>query len=190
MVYRNLEHFKKKILSLVMKGWSKTEGEDSVVFDLFHSPYTLPKLSLSVTTGLNFSVAVHNWFSPDDHSIYSNHKRSIKYTSIFSLMFTLEEASICEGLSIDEHVNAICEDPTPASGTSSVMRHTIPIERQHYEEDGPPFQTKVFIRSEQCELLCNDISCSSCIKQERSLGKMRENKAKQAVEPLKKVFWE
>ena len=168
-----------------MKGWSKTEGEDSVVFDLFHSPYTLPKLSLSVTTGLNFSVAVYNWFLPDDHSIYSNHKRSIKYTSISSLMSTLEEASICEGLSIDEHVNAICEDPTPGSGTSSVMRHTIPIERQHYEEDGPPFQAKVFIRSEQCELLCNDISCSSCIKQERSLGKMRENKAKQAVEPLK-----
>ena len=50
------------------------------------------------------------------------------------------------------------------------MRHTIPIERQHYEEDGPPFQAKVFIRSEQCEL---------------SLGKMKENKAKQAVEPLK-----
>ena len=69
---------------------------------------------------------------------------------------------------MDEHVNAICEDPTPACGSSSVMRHTIPIERQHYEEDGPPFQAKVFIRSEQCELLCNDISCSSCVKQERS----------------------
>ena len=30
MVYRNLEQFKKKILPLVMKGWSETEGEDSV----------------------------------------------------------------------------------------------------------------------------------------------------------------
>ena len=30
VVYRNLEQFKKKILPLVMKGWSKTEGEDSV----------------------------------------------------------------------------------------------------------------------------------------------------------------
>ena len=59
-------------------------------------------------------------------------------------MSTLKEASICEGLSIDEHVNAICEDPTPACGTSSVMRHTIPIERQHYEEDGPPFQTSFY----------------------------------------------
>ena len=185
VVYRNLEHFKKKILSLVMKGWSKTEDEDHVVFDLFHAPYILPKFSLSVTTGLNFSVAVYNWFLPDDHSIYNDHKRSVKYTSISSLMSTLEGAQICEGLSIDEHVNAICEDPTPARGSSSVMRHTIPIERQHYEDGGPPFQAQVFIRSENCQLLCDDISCSSCIKQERSLGKMREIKAKQAVEPLK-----
>ena len=185
VVYRNLEQFKKKILPLVMKGWSKTEGEDSVVFDLFHTPYTLPRLSLSVSTSLNFSVAVFNWFLPDDHFIYKNHRRSVKYTSISSLISTLEGAQRCEGLSMDEHVNAICEDPTPACGSSSVMRHTIPIERQHYEEDGPPFQAKVFIRSEQCELLCNDILCSSCVKQERSLGKMKENKAKQAVEPLK-----
>ena len=186
VVYHNLEHLKKKILPLVMRGWSKTEGEDSVVFDHFHTPYTLPKLSLSVTTSLNFSVAVYNWFLPDDHSIYKNHRRSIKNISISSLMSTLEGAQICEGLNIDEHVSAICEDPTPACGSSSIMRHTIPIERQHYEEeDGPPFQAKVFIRSEQCELLCNDISFSSCLKQERSLGKTKENKAKQAVEPLK-----
>ena len=100
-------------------------------------------------------------------------------------MSTLEGAQICEGLSIDEHVSAICEDHTAACGSSTTMRHTIPIERQHYEDDGPPFQAKVFVRSEQCELLCNDISCSNCLKQERSLGKMKQNKAKQAVEPLK-----
>ena len=37
----------------------------------FQSPYTLPKLSLSVYSGLNFSVAAYNWFLPDDHYIYS-----------------------------------------------------------------------------------------------------------------------
>ena len=167
-----------------MKGWSKTEGEDSVVFDFFHTPYTLPQLSLSVTTSLNFSVAVFNWFLPDDHSIYKNHRRSVKYTSISSLMSTLEGAQICEGLSIDKHVIAICEDPTPACGSSSVKRHTIPIERQHYKEDGPPLQAKVFIRSEQCRLLGNDIYVQAA-SNKRSLGKMKGSKAKQAVEPLK-----
>ena len=126
-VYRNLEQFKKKLFPLVMKGWSKTEGEDSVVFDLFHTPYTLPRLSLSVSTSLNFSVAVFNWFLPDDHFIYKNHRRSVKYTSISSLISTLEGAQICEGLSMDDHVNAICEGPTPACGSSSVMGHTTPL---------------------------------------------------------------
>ena len=156
VVYRNLEHFKQKVLSLVMKGWSKTEDEDTVVFEFFHPPYTLPKLALSVATGLNFSVAVYNWFLPDSHPIYNNHKRSLKYTTISTLMSTLEGAEICEGLTKDEHANAMCEDPSP-SGSSSLMRHTIPIERKHYEEDGPPFQAHVFIRSENCELLCDDI---------------------------------
>ena len=100
-------------------------------------------------------------------------------------MSTLEGAQICEGLIADEHVSAVCEDPTPACGSSSIMKHTIPIERQHYEDDGPPFQANVFIKSEQCEFLYNGISCSSCLKQERFLGKMKENKAKRAVEPLK-----
>jgi hypothetical protein len=184
VVYRNLEHFKQKVLSLVMKGWSKTEDEDTVVFEFFHPPYTLPKLALSVATGLNFSVAVYNWFLPDSHPIYNNHKRSLKYTTISTLMSTLEGAEICEGLTKDEHANAMCEDPS-LSGSSSLMRHTIPIERKHYEEDGPPFQAHVFIRSENCELLCDDILCSSCMKQERSLGKMKESNAKRTVEPFK-----
>ena len=184
VVYRNFEHFKQKVLSLVMKGWSKTEDEDTVVFEFFHPPYTLPKLALSVATGLHFSVAVYNWFLPDSHPIYNNHKRSLKYTTISTLMSTLEGAEICEGLTKDEHANAMCEDPSP-SGSSSLMRHTIPIERKHYEEDGPPFQAHVFIRSENCELLCDDILCSSCMKQERSLGKMKESNAKRTVEPLK-----
>ena len=59
-----------------MRGWSKTEGEDSVVFDHFHTPYTLPKLSLSVITSPNFSVAVYNWFLPYDHSYDHNLGRS------------------------------------------------------------------------------------------------------------------
>jgi hypothetical protein len=41
-------------------------------------------------------------------------------------MSTLEGAEICEGLTKDEHANAMCEDPSP-SGSSSLMRHTIPL---------------------------------------------------------------
>ena len=185
VVYRNFKHFQQKILPLKMSGWSKKEDTDSIVFEFFQSPYTLPKLSLSVYSGLNFSVAAYNWFLPDDHYIYSDHKRSLKHTSISTLMATLQSAQVCEGLSKEEHIVSLCEDPSPSCGTSSVMRHTIPIERKFYKEDGPPFQARVFIRSEHCKLLCNDISCSDCIKKETSLGKTKENTVKRATEPLK-----
>ena len=133
-----------------MSGWSKKKDTDSIVLSFFHSPYTLPKLSLSVYSGLNFSVPAYNWFLPDGHYIYSDHKRSLKHTSISTLMATLQSAQICEGLSKEEHIVSLCEDPSPSFGTSSVMRHTIPIEQKFYKEDDPPFQAHVFIRSEYC----------------------------------------
>ncbi len=144
-------------------------------------PYLLPYLNFLCE--LSFSVAIYNWFLPDDHSINNDHKRSLKYTS--TILSTLETAQICEGLSKEEHINALCEDRTPISGPSSVMKHTIPIERKHYKEDGPPFQAHVYIRSENCELLCSDIACSSCSKLESTLGKIKESKAKRTLEPLK-----
>ena len=120
---------------------------------------------------MNFSVAVYYWFLPDDHYLYSNHKRSLKHTSVSTLIATLQSAQICEGLSKEEHIVSLCEDPIPSCGGSSVMRHTIQIERKFYEEDGQPFQARVVIRSEHCELLCNDISCSDCVKKENPSGK-------------------
>jgi hypothetical protein len=87
-------------------------------------------------------------------------------------MSTLEGAENCEGLTKDEYTYAMCEDLSP-SGSSSIMRHTVRIERKHYEEDSSPFQARISIQSENCELLCDDILCSSCMKQERSLVKSR-----------------
>ena len=55
-----------------MIGWSKIEEEDSVLFEFLHPTYTFPKLTLSVASELNFSVAVYNWLLPDDHSIYKD----------------------------------------------------------------------------------------------------------------------
>ena len=116
-----------------MSGWSKKEDTGSIVFEFLQSPYTLPKLSLSVYSGLNFSVAAYNWFLSDDHYIYSDYKRSLKHTSISTLMATLQSAQICEGLSKEEHVVFLCENPSPCCGTSCVMgkRKRIQSREQH-----------------------------------------------------------
>ena len=90
VVYHNLESFKKRILKIKMKGWMKIENEDSVIFEFWNPRFSLPKLTFSVTSGLNFSVSVYNWFLPDDHAIYIDMKRSVKHTSISTIISELE----------------------------------------------------------------------------------------------------
>ena len=156
VVYHNLESFKKRILGLKMKGWLKTENEDSVIFEFWNPTFSLPKLTCSVASSLDFSVAVYNWFLPDDHVIYSELKRSVKHTSISTIISKLESYEICEGLNKNEHTYSKCEDASPSCSPSSVIRHTIPIKPENYEEDGPPFQACIFLRSLDCELLCGN----------------------------------
>lgn len=185
IVYHNLDNFKKRVLSLKMKGWLKTENEDSVIFEFWNPTFSLPKLTCSVASGLDFSVAVYNWFIPDDHAVYSELKRSVKYTSISTIMSKLESFEICEGLDKNEITYLKCEDPSPGCSSSSVIRHTVPIKLEHYEEDGPPFQACIFLRSPDCELLSGDISCSNCIKQEKAIIKQKEKANIQQPQPLK-----
>lgn len=73
-----------------MKGWMKIENEDSVIFEFWNPRFSLPKLTFTVTFGLNFSVAVYNWFLPGSHAVYTDMKRSVKYTSISTIMSQLE----------------------------------------------------------------------------------------------------
>jgi hypothetical protein len=63
--------------------------------------------------------------------------------------------------------------------------HTIPIKPENYEEDGAPFQACIFFRSLDCELLCGNISCSNCIKQDKSVSKQKEKHNVQPPQYLK-----
>ena len=92
VVYRKIEHFRKKILALKLRGWCKTENnDDNVLFELFNPTHILPKLSLRVDSGLNLTVGAFNWLLPDNHFIYTNTKRSMRYNLLTSVISTLEE---------------------------------------------------------------------------------------------------
>ena len=41
------------------------------MYEFWNPTFSLPKLTCSVASGLDFSVAVYNWFLPDDHVIYN-----------------------------------------------------------------------------------------------------------------------
>ena len=185
VVYHNFASFKKRILDLKMKGWLKRENEDTVIFEFWNATFSLPKLTCSVTSGLNFSVAVYNWLLSDDHTMYSELKRSLKHTSISNIMAQLEGYDICEGLDKNELTYSKCEDPSPTHSSSSVIRHTVPINPEHYDEDGPPFQAHIFLRSPDCELLCRDSPCPKCSMHEKSIHKPKEKSHVQPPQPVK-----
>ena len=73
------------------------------------------------------------------HLDYNN--RLISIVSLFSgtlcistLMATLQNDQVYEGLSKEEHIVSLCEDLSPPSGASSFMRRTTPSERKSYEK--------------------------------------------------------
>ena len=88
-------------------------------------------------------------------------------------MSTLEEAKVCEGLAKNNMTNSICEDSSSHQGSKRIIRHTVPIQEKYYDEHGPPFQAHFSIRSENCEVLGNDVPCSNCIEAERYLGEIK-----------------
>ena len=184
VVYHNLAGFKKRILGVKMTGWSKIENDDGVTFELWNPTFSLPQLTCLVNSGLNYSVAVYHWFLPDNHPIYTEYARSLKHTTISTILSQLEGYEICEGLDNNELTLSKCEDPAPTS--SGVIRHTVPLKLEHHDEDGPGFQARIFLRAPDCELVCKDVPCTNCQEKERQLiSNLSKKSCAESREPLK-----
>lgn len=88
-------------------------------------------------------------------------------------MASLEDLTICQGLTITEQTNSLCDDPIPTTEYSRILRHSVPIRPDEYEENGPPFQSSIFIRDKDCEMLAESSPCSTCDETEQSLIKSK-----------------
>ena len=64
-----------------------------------------------------------------------------------------------------------------------LFQQVSPVESS--EENGPPFQSSVFIRDKDCEMLAESSPCSTCDETEKSLIKSRERSNKNILEPVK-----
>ena len=132
-----------------------------LLFSLYSQETSIRSSTIfAVTSDLDVPVAVCSWFLPDNHAIYSEFKRSIKHTSISTIMSKLESF---EGIIKNEL--AFSKDPSPSCSSCCVVRYTVAVKLEHYEEDGPLFQACIFLKSPDCELLCGGTSCSNCSSQ-------------------------
>ncbi len=179
--YSSLEDLKKKVEKLKLTGWTRNVNETNVTFELWDDTFALPKFSVTINTSLEFSIYVYNWLLPDEHTFYRANKRSVRYSTLSSILTTIIDLNLCGGLPVEEPFNSLAADPsTDCSG--EIIRHTVPIKVEIYNENGCSYQAKTYLRSHDCDVLCDDAQCTSCEKVEKSLQK--SSKAKAAKEAL------
>ena len=172
-------------MGLKLSGWSKTDNNDNVLLELFDQTHALPKLALRVESGLNFTVGAFNWLLPDNHSMYTNMKWSVQYSLLTSVSSTLEGLTLCKGLANNEITSPLLCDPNTTTDPTQIIRHTVPIRPDKYEDDALPFQATVFIRAQDCEVLSNSDYCSTRVDTEKSIYQKKERSEKKMLEPVK-----
>ena len=159
-------------------------NENNVTLVLWDQTYALPKLSATVEDSLNLTVAAYNWLLPDEHTFYLTHKRSVRYATISSILSSLEQFQLCCGLPVEEPFISAATDPSSDKCVENIIRHTVPIKQEEYGPNGNPFQAKVFLRSHDCQLLCDTDKCDNCGATEKSMQKSSKAKAVKEARPV------
>ena len=77
---------------------NKDYGQDCVKIELYDLIHGIPKYTVDIDTGLQFTVYLFNWPIPDDHTIYTSQKRSIKsFEDVNKLIKSVENSKLCKG---------------------------------------------------------------------------------------------
>ena len=98
--------------------WKVDKSSASEVkFELFDAVHDLPKYI--VDSALYFSVHIYHWPIPDDHVIYQQRKRLVKYNNFIELLELFSGSTICQGLLEDDDVKSVAVDATQSHTVSS-----------------------------------------------------------------------
>ncbi len=139
---------------------------------------------MTIETSLNFSVAAFNWLLPADHTLYKTYQRSVSHASISNVTHSIQRLHLCAGVPADVY-NLVAVTPS-SNQFSNIVHHTVPHNLKSYEDGGPSFQTTVFLRSHNCEVLCECSKCTFCEGAEKSLLKNRKAaKGKEPAQPVR-----
>jgi hypothetical protein len=75
--------------------WTVSQDKKNVTFAWFDSVHHIAKFQVIVDCSLGFSISVYGWFIPDDHPIYLQHKRSVRFTTAYSLLSNVIKYTGC-----------------------------------------------------------------------------------------------
>ena len=99
--YLSLENLKKQVEKVKLNGWIRAVSDDNLVFELWDESFALPKISVTIETSLNFSVAAFNWLLPVDHTLYKTYRRSVSHASISNIMHSIQQLQLYAGVPAD-----------------------------------------------------------------------------------------
>ena len=113
--------------------------------------HSLAKYTVIVNSTMEFSVFVFHWPLPEDHTIYTDRKRSIRGEGIKELLSLVENYLLCNGLPEDDLTKSVAVDPTSDTTNQlpgTVIRHSAP------KHSTPThFEVSVNYRSVDCRVV-------------------------------------
>lgn len=104
-----------------------TSYESEIKFEQFDTLHCLQKDTAVVNSTIEFTVLVYNCPLAENHVIYQERKRSIRYHYIHELLDLIDCSCLCTGLpDNDDDVKSVAVDTTSQCSTpGTILRHSI-----------------------------------------------------------------
>ena len=145
--YKDFEDFFKKVQRLKLGDWKVTSSISKCILTLDDEKYNIPKFEIYVDISLEFTVRSYGWCLPDNHQIYKQNKRSLRFSTVSSLVLSLNLYVICSGIS-------------DGTNLPQLSIHSIPLKLS--VESDHPNQSDQTYRSNHCNFLILKNLHSSC----------------------------
>ena len=79
-------------------GWNISYSIDYVKLEKKDAFYNTSKLEIYVDDSLGFTIRVFGWLLPENHILYKEHFRSVRYITLSSLMKYVDTFILCAGV--------------------------------------------------------------------------------------------
>jgi len=176
--YKDFEDYSRKVKKLKLGNWKSASTVSYSILTLDDEKYQVPKFEVYVDISLEFTVRSYGWRLPDNHQIYKENRRSLRFSTVSSLLSSFNQYQICSGID-----NAMNLPQSKLSIHSIPLRFTVDPDSEH------PNQSDQSHRSSLCSLLLlgdSDSQCLACISLQKTLRTEKKNLSKKIEQPASK----
>ena len=111
--------------------------------------YCIPEYEVFIGPSLSFIIRIFACLLPNNHSLYTDHEKSLNNITVSNLITLLNNFTICNGLNMF---------------ASGIIPHVVQkVFDVNNNNNSSPIQQKIFYRSSNCHVLISDeVDCAVC----------------------------